>query len=224
MSTVTQILSDIDLRYRNTFTVDQKLVWLNEEQRELFDVLELDSPPYAFTTVADSNEYPFPQDFDVSKIKTVTYQFNDAAHPDYVELDFIRNDDDQYAPIGPWYTIVSNAMFLFVPDGVPADRTVYIYCDSDPDIVTVNTLNVPPSLPNKFQELLKLGTLKRIAAARKDVQMQNNYSNDYEQKIADILWEKKLSEPEWIQPIDTQPKAGNYWGMGSFRYGLPYWR
>jgi hypothetical protein len=105
----------------------------------------------------------------------------------------------------PFYSIISNAMFLYVPDSVPADRVVYIYTDSDPTDVTLATLGASPSLPTKFQEVLKLGVLKRIAMARKDVVMKSNYEADYDQKISEILWARKLAEPEWMQPSD-----GNY--------------
>lgn len=224
MATSQALLNDINLRYRNTFQVAQILVWFNEEQRELFDILEIDSPPYTFQTVEDEHFYPFPDQFDITKIKTVTYQDNTTAQPNYVELDFLRNDDDQYSFYGPWYTIVSNAFYLFVPDKVPGDRNIYIYCDLEPTEVTTANLSSEPSLPTKYQELLKLGVLKRIAMARKDVQMYNNYTGDYEQKIADVLLQKKLSEPNFISVTDEMPSAGNPYGWGSFRWGLPYWR
>lgn len=209
MPTAQQILNDIDLRYRNTFSVAQKLVWMNEEQRELFDVLEIDSPPYAFKTVEGVNFYPLPDDFDVTKIKTVTYQVSDDD-PEWRELPFYRNDDRQFATNGPWYTVVSDAFYLHVPDGVPDNRLVYIYYDKDPTEVTEDNLDHPVDLPAKYHELLKLGVLKRIAAARKDVLMYNNYNADYEQKLADILWLRKMKEPEWNQPIDMMPKLGGF--------------
>lgn len=210
MATSQQILDDVNLRYRNTFTTAQKLVWFNEEQRELFDVLEIDSPPYAFTTVAGENFYPLPTDFDVTKIKTVTYQNDDTADPKWIELPFYRNDDRQVPSSGPWYTIVSDAFYLHVPGGVPENRVVYIYYDKEPAEVTESNINAPPDLPTKYHELLKLGILKRIAAARKDVLMYNNYNADYEQKLADILWLRKMKEPEWNQPIDMMPKLGGF--------------
>ena len=210
MATAQQILDDVNLRYRNTFTTSQILVWFNEEQRELFDILELDSAPYNFTTVADENFYPFPDQFDVTKIKVVTYQTDDSTDPNYVEVPFFRNDDNQKSTYSsPWYTIVSDAFYLYVPDQVPADRTVYIYTDSDPTEVTTSNVSDAPDLPTKYQEILKLGVLKRIAGARKDGLMRNNYDAEYQQKISDILWDKKLKEPEWISPIDMMPKAGN---------------
>jgi hypothetical protein len=223
VATTQQILDDINLRYRNSFTVDQVLVWFNEEQRELFDILELDSPPYTFQTVADENFYPFPDGFEVDKIKTVTFQINDITNPDYVEVPFKRNDDDQYGELAVWYTIVSDSFFLYVPDKVPDGRVVYIYTDRDPAEVTTANLSSTPDLPLRYQELLKLGVLKRIAMARKDVTFYQNYSSTYEQKIADIIWNRKAAEPDWDSVTDEMPRAGNPYGYYSFRYGLPYW-
>lgn len=209
MPTSQDILTDVDLRYRNSFTTAQKLVWFNEEQRELFDILEIDSPPYAFTTVADESFYPFAADFDITKIKTVTYQTDDTDSPNYVEVDPKRNDDNQYAAYGkPWYTVTSDSMYLYIPGGAVNDRNVYVYCDSDPTEVTTSNISSSPDLPTKYQEILKLGILKRIAGARKDILMRNNYDAEYQEKISDVLLLRKMKEPEWIQPVDMLPHAG----------------
>lgn len=204
MATTTEIMADINLRYRNTFTNAQKLVWLNEELRELFDVLEIDSAPYAFDTVKDINIYPFPDELDFTKINVVTIQRNHTSpNPTYQEVPYRGNDDNVYAPDGPWYTIVSNTMYLDYPGGVPDGMTVYIYCDSDPSIVIESTMNLACELPEKYQEILKLGVLKRIAGARKDIVMRNNYDVEYQEKIADVLWSRKLKEPEWVRPTSS---------------------
>lgn len=214
MPTSQEILTDVDLRYRNSFTTAQKLVWFNEEQRELFDILEIDSPPYTFQTMAGENFYPLPRGFDAAKIKVVTYQMDDSADPTYIELEHKRNDNKQYTSYGPWYTIVSDAMYLYVPSSVPDARNVYIYRDADPADVLEGNLGVLPDLPTKYQEILKLGILKRIAGARKDITMRNNYDMEYQQKIDDILLLKKMKEPEWVTPVDVMPRAG-----GRRRYG-----
>ena len=222
MPTSQDILNDVNLLYRNTFTTEQKLVWFNEEQRELFDILELDSPPYAFQTVEGENFYPIPDGFDIEKIKVVTYQNQDTPEPNFDEIHFYRNDDYKNAPYGEtWFTIVSGAFYLFVGGGVPDGRTVYIYSDSDPSEVTQANINLPPDLPVRYHEILKLGLLKRIAMARKDIVFQNNYDADREQKIAEVLWMKKLKEPEWVTPADVMPRIDNNFPWPN---GFPHWR
>jgi hypothetical protein len=179
---------------------------MNEEQRELFDVLEIDSPPYAFTTVLDNNYYPFPAGLDFTKIKVVNIQIADSSpEPTFQEVPMKRNDDNVFAEYKPWYTIISDAMFLYYPGGVPDALPVYIYLDADPTDITEATLSSSPDTPTKYQEILKFGVLKRMAMARKDVVMANNYDASYQEKITEVLWERRLKEPEFVQP--TNPKA-----------------
>lgn len=204
MATVSEILADVNLRYRNSYTNVQKLVWLNEEQRELFDVLEIDSEPYAFTTVADTNFYPFPAGLDFTKIKVVNMQMQDESpDPVFQEVPMKRNDDNVYVNNCPWYTIINDAMYLWYPGDMPDGMAVYIYLDADPTDVTEATLSSAPDLPTKYQELLKLGVLKRMASARKDIVMHNNYDAEYQEKISDVLWTRKLKEPEFVQPTSS---------------------
>lgn len=217
-------MDDVNLLYRNTFSTAQKLVWFNEEQRQLFDILELDSAPYTFTTVEDENFYPFPDQFDKTKIKAVTYQVDDTTDPQYTEIPYAANDPFSPSPYSyPWWSIVSDVFYLYMPDKVIGNRILYIYCEADPTEVTAANMGDNPDLPTKYQEILKLGILKKIAMARKDVVMYNNYTADYEKKITDVLWQKKLDEPNWKQPQDVmpQPQSNNPYGLV---YGWPYWR
>ncbi len=208
MPTRQQILDDVDLRYRSTFTTAQKLVWVNEEERELFEIIEQDSVPYSFELVADTYFYPIPEGVDVDKIKVISVQTNESTtDPSFDELPFKRNDNDQEADEGDyWYTIVEDNFFINVPGGPTTGRNVYIYLDTSPTEWTTSNLSAAPDTPTKYQEVLKLGILKRICAARKDVNMYNNYASEREIKIDDIVWNMKLNEPEWVQPINVLPR------------------
>lgn len=153
----------------------------------------------------DNNYYPFPDGFDETKIKVVSMQINSSSpDPTFREVPFKRTDDNVFAPGGPWYTIISNTMYLDYPGGMPDNVAVYVYCDAEPTEVTEATMNQECELPVKYQEILKLGVLKRIAGARKDIVMRNNYDMEYQEKIADVLWARKLEEPEFVQPTSPQ--------------------
>ncbi|SDJ60576.1 phage adaptor protein [Paenibacillus naphthalenovorans] len=208
MATVQQILNDINLRYRNSFTTEQKIVWMNEEQRELFEILQLDSVPFSFSTVDGNYIYPIPNGVEKDRIKVMTIQVNDADPPDFTEIDYIENDNRQFVPYAQyWYTILENNFYINVPGGPLDDRLVYIYLDQQPEDISPTNLNVELSVPVRYQELLKLGVLKRIAAARKDVIMYNNYLSEHENKIIELEIKMKLQQPEFDSPIDTLPRT-----------------
>lgn len=213
MATLQQLLNDIDLRYRNSFTVAQKLVWMNEEQQELFQIFQFDSAPYAFQLVQGVRFYPIPDEVDIDRIKVITVQVNDGNPPQFRQLDFRRNDDDVEAWINrPWYTIVEKNFYIHLPTETMYEdnRVVYVYHDSPPATITTSDLNKEPSVPVRYQEILKLGVLERIAAARKDVQMKNNYAADKQEKILEMEWRMKMSEPEFVSPTDVNPRIRNH--------------
>lgn len=213
------IINDVDLRYRNTYTVAQKLVWMNEEVNDLFEILQIDSPPINFPLQTSVQFYPIPDDVDIDRIKTVSIQVNDYSDtPDFRQLPFRMNDDNSYSyPSDLYYTIVGES--FFIPNGTVDDRQIYIYMDSQPTEITTSNLNSEPSVPVRYQELLKLGLLKRIAGARKDILMQNNYDAVYQEKIFELEMKMKQSEPEFRAPIDTLPRRGRYrTGNYDYRY------
>lgn len=208
MSTIQQLLDDINLRYRNTFTPAQKIVWMNDVQNDLFEVLEIESVPYGFDTVKSQFIYPIDPEIDIDRIKVMTIQVDDATTPSFEELPYKRNDNNQYANEWDyWYSLVENNFYINIPGGAVNNRAVYIYLDSAATEISVDSLNIEPATPKRYQELLKLGTLKRIAAARKDTLMRNNYDAEYQEKLDDVQWKMKMAEPEWITPIDVLPKS-----------------
>ncbi|MEO3947622.1 hypothetical protein [Gorillibacterium sp. CAU 1737] len=205
MSIVQTLLADIKLRYRHTFTDAQVLVWMNEEKRELYEILQKDSSPYALQTLEGVSFYPLPEIDEIEKIKVVTLQVNDQPQARFQEVPFKRNDDNVDAYVGTlWYTIINDGMYINIPGGAKDDRYIYIYCDeSSEDILAVTD---DSGIPKKWEEVLKLGTLKRIALARKDIEMSNNYDLERESKIADFEWQMKMSEPEFVTPVSTLPR------------------
>lgn len=204
MATIQQLLDDVNLRYRNTFTIPQKLVWMNEEQRDLFDILQIESAPFLLTMTAGLSVYPIPSEIEVQRIKTISIQASDS---EYIPLPFKRNDDNEVASETEyWYTVVGEVFFFHVPGGAIEGRSIYIYHDKKPTEISDTALGEEPDTPKKYQEILKLGTLERIAAARKDIGMKNNFASEKEQRIADVLWDMKMNEPEFSSAMNVLPR------------------
>jgi hypothetical protein len=219
MATSQAIMDDVNLRYRNTFTTPQKLVWMNEEQSELFEILELDSAPVSFPLITNVRFYPIPTGVDIDRIKTMSIQVNDDPNtPEFRQLPFRENDDNSYTYVPDlYYSIVGES--FFIPNGTIDDRQIYIYMDSQPTVITTSNLNDEPSVPVRYQEILKIGMLKRIASARKDTLMRNNYDADYQEKIIELEMKMKQQTPEFQTPIDVLPRNGRYrTGRYDYRY------
>jgi len=206
MASIQSLLDDINLRYRNTFTPTQKIVWMNDEQSELFEILEIDSVPYGFITVVNQFLYPIDTEIDVDRIKQLTIQISDT---NFSDLPFKRTtdevDESEY-----WYTLVERNFYVNVPGGAITNRAVYIYMDIQPVLITEIALTVEPSIPLRYQEILKYGVLKRIAMARKDVIMANNYDATYQQMILDMEWKMKMNTPDFPTAINVMPLKGRY--------------
>lgn len=208
-TTATTLLIDIDLRYRNTYTENQKCTWMNDEQNEIFNLFKLDIGTVNFPLVATVQFYAIPLVInDIDQIRTATVQINDdATFPEFIQLDYVRDGNSVRADVNAyWYTIIGDELFINIPGGAVTDRQVYFYLDGAAEAITSGTSIV--SVPRKYVEILKLGTLKRIAGARKDIQMYNNYNNERMQIIDDMLWTATLSEPEFTSPADVLPRAG----------------
>lgn len=221
MATIQAILDDVNLRYRNTYTTSQKLVWMNEEQSELFEILEIDSAPVSFPLQTDVRFYPIPIGIDIDRIKTISIQVNDDPNtPEFRQLPFRMNDDNSYTYVADlYYSIVGES--FFIPNGTIDDRQIYIYMDSQPTLITTSNLNNEPSVPVRYQEILKIGMLKRIASARKDTLMRNNYDADYQEKITDLEFKMKQQTPEFQTPIDVLPRNRH---CRTERYDYRYFR
>ena len=205
MTIVSDLLPDIDLRYRNTFTPSQKAIWMNDEQNDIFNTFKIDIGPVNFPLQTGVQFYQLPVTVEyIEQIRTVTMQVSsNQTYPEFAELPYRRDDDGVLADCGYWYTLVGqDTVFINIPPTATVDDyQVYMYIDGAAYQITDETSAV--SVPRKYQEILKLGTLKRIAAARKDVQMYNNYDVQRNEIIQDMLWNTIVNEPNWITPVST---------------------
>lgn len=209
MSKIQDIFADVLLRYRHTFSNAQLIVWYNDIMIQMFEQLEIDSEPFGFLLVEGQNYYPIPTGVDVNKIKVMTIQTNDGDPPVFEEIPFFRNDNNQMSDVaGVWCTIIGDTFFINAP--IVQDRMVFIFMDRTPLSVTVGDLGEYSELPYKYEGLLKLRLLQRVAEARKDVTFANNFKMVADEMEEDYVWSSKMNEPEFTPAVDMMPKAGRY--------------
>ncbi len=209
MPTVQQLLLDVNLRYRNTFTDAQKVTWMNYIQRQIFQTVRHEAAPFDFTLVSGQAYYPLPSDCDVKGIELVTLQVDSdtGTSADYEQLDYRRkeelsNKEDKF------YSIANGNIYINpLPNTTTAGRKVYIYYTKRPAALSDANLSAVPDLEEDFHELLAYGVLEKIAEARKDVAMKNNFATSFAELFANYDEQYSMTDPEFVQPIDVLPRA-----------------
>ncbi len=199
------LLADINLRYRNTFTEAQKLVWMNDEQNDIFQSFKIERDPVPVSLVTGSKLYLRPPEIKyIEQVRAATLQLNTSGNESaFVDLTYRRNMNDVGANLMPWYTFLgSDKMYINVPNTDLTDRTAYFFIDAYADPITDGDTVL--SVPDKYMEIMKYGVLRRIAEARKDIVMVNNYTGSRDEIIDNMLWSEVTSEPEWVVPTSTQ--------------------
>ncbi|OZB90059.1 hypothetical protein [Paenibacillus sp. XY044] len=212
-----ELLPDINLRYRNTFTDTQKYGWMNDEQNDIFNNFKIERDPVPIPLVTGSKLYYRPDELKyIDQVRAATIQINaDKDNPVFDDLPYYRDFNNVVAEYSPWYTFLgSDKIYINVPNADLTGRYVYFFLDASPSPIVDGTSQI--SVPDKYLEILKYGVLRRIAEARKDIVMVSNYANSREELINDFLWKEVTDEPEWITPIDVMPRAGNH--------GCRWWR
>jgi hypothetical protein len=200
-----ELLPDINLRYRNTFTDAQKISWMNDEQNDIFKMFKIERDPVPVPLVTGSKLYLRPQEIKyIDQVRAATIQVNsDQSNPQFIDLPFYRDFNKVGADLSPWYTFLGpDKIYINVPNTDLTSRYVYFFVDATPEPIKDGSSQV--SVPDKYMEIMKYGVLRRIAEARKDIVMVNNYTNSREELINDILWTEVTNEPEWVQPTSSQ--------------------
>lgn len=214
------LLTDIDLRYRNSFTVGQKCVWMNDEQNDIFTQFKIDIGPVNFPLITGVYFYSLPSTIEyVEQIRAATIQINDDEdNPVFIPLPYRRNGVGVLGDLDYWYTLNGQgSVYINIPAIDVDDRQVYFYLDGAADPIVDG--NSPVSVPTKYLEILKLGTLTRIAAARKDIVMRNNFDLERQEKIADMVWTTYTNQPEFVRPVNTLPVRGRFGSRGYITNG-----
>lgn len=209
MSTVQALLDDINLRYRNTFTTDQLVKWMDMVQRQIFQDVKHEAPPYNFTTLSGVQSYGLPNDCDPMGVKVISIETKTGSGK-YNPLDFIRfGSNELVSDRQEFYTIVTGGLFLSpAPTDQTAGRNVFVYYNKRPAAISSSDLMMIPDLNEDYHELLVWGTLERIAAARKDSDSKTNYANEFTALYQKYRDQYDNEQPEYNVTKDKLPRRG----------------
>lgn len=205
MPTIQEIIDEVDLTYRNTYTPEQKIKWMDAVQRQIFQVVPKESPPYVFTTVAGFSFYALPEDCDRFGIKEVTIE-RAAGTEKYDTLPYISIESNQeIGETSKFYSVLQDQILINpLPNADSEGKKVYVIYNHRP--AQLNDPDSIPELEEDFHELLTLGVLERVARARGEIEDKNNFANDYNLLFRQYKEIYKLRQPEYYKINDVLPR------------------
>lgn len=208
MPTVTELLTTINLEYRNTYTDAQKVSWMNTVQDQIFQRVRHEAEPFTFTTISGESYYALPSDCDKKGIKQVAIETK-ASSGDYDTLRYVSVESDEYFSENDEFYSVEGTSNLFlnpVPTATDAGKKVYIYYNKRPAELSSASLSVTPDLEENFHELLILGVIERIARAQREHEDKQEYERDFNALLREYINQYKLQAPEYVKTKDVMPR------------------
>lgn len=208
MPTVQQILDKVNL-YRNSYATSVKVDWMDTLQKQIFQDVPHEAPPYTFTTLSGNAFYALPSDCDPMGAKTLTIETGVGTER-YKTLRFIANNSTE--KVGDWdefYTIQGNENIFLnpEPDDDTAGRKVYLVYNKRPAALSSSTegLAATPDLEEDFHELLELGVKIRIARERGEEEDQFRFQRDFDRLYQMYVKRYKFNFPKYPRTIDVMP-------------------
>lgn len=173
MLTIEKIIEEADLRVPNAFSTPDKVDWLNEVNREFFDVVKI--PALAsFTTEAATADYPLENDVrskNITKVMVGNSIYRSMLYEDV-------NPGHNYFT----FDDVAGAITL-EPQPATGKKGIATYNKIGTTNFISTTLTVNPDAPEEYHWLYILGLCERMAKAMNDVTLANNYANDYRNNL-----------------------------------------
>lgn len=173
---LSEILEDADLLAPNSFSIAQKVKWLNQTQRQLYRDYPLWNKVYSFSVTGGKSVYPIPSDCQQDGIEAVVIGQSEYAYAGLVGSTEYRN-----------YSLVDEKLNLYPIPNDSAQGKVY-YRPSPVDL-TSSDLEAVPSFPEDYHEILSLGIAYRMAARIQDYKL----STEIEARFRNLANEARLN-------------------------------
>ena len=182
--TAQEILNDIDDRYPNIFTDEQKTRWLNIAITDLYKVLgeedimeTLTVADQPFYFLADVDEDLLQIEFELIRAVTV----NDVEYRP-------KNITDNREP-NIYYKVADEYLGIY-PTPKTAGQKIYIHYKKRPVEIVYTVLTVIPEVSEDHYEILKYGVMVIMAESLDDIIKRNNFSNEFNARLQDALQDR----------------------------------
>jgi hypothetical protein len=199
MSTLRQLLADIDTRLPNGIAQASKVRWLNNAQNEVWRWVA-STEMYTFNTVSTDYLYTLTTNIRLDEIQAVRVSnstVNDGTE-DYFAYQFCGVD--QPLVDCSWYTGMGEHQLGLYPLPDESGYRVQVTYRQYPAQLTTDLLDNALTIDEEYEELLATRCMEIIAKAGNapDVGLGNNYEMDYKERLKSLkmdYYKKRQRQP-----------------------------
>lgn len=202
--TVRQIIADIDRRYPNTYSNEDKIAWINDTIRQIYVDISV-SEFYSFNTRKGERLYVLPEDCDMRNIKSVEISEKPKKdsledYGNFHELHFSLKDKDMFAQS---YYDAMNGLIGLYPTPKESGYKINIYYRKIPKMIT--DLDDYLELDDQYTDLVKYNVIAIIAMSghNPDIDIANEYILLYNNLVAEANQARFENEPQYLVVKDA---------------------
>lgn len=195
-TTIRQVIADIDRRFPNTYTNEDKIFWINDSMKQIFTDLAIPEF-YSFGTIRGQNLYVLPDNCTMENIKNVEMSENakSSTNEDYGNfrsLRFALRDKNMYERS---YFDATNGMIGLYPTPEKSGYKINIYYNKRPKMIT--SLDDYIELDDRYASLITYLVIRIIAMSghNPDTEIANQYTLEYNTLIQEAR-EAKYEEQQ----------------------------
>jgi hypothetical protein len=181
MSTVQEILTDIDVRIPNSFTNAQKIGWINEILLQIYKYMNSDEKEMCtFLTVLDQLTYLLPLNLTLDEIITVSISNETTISSDTVFTVYEFKGPNEELNGNNYFDALNGLIGIYpIPD--TTGYTVNILYEKKPDLLSATALTAIPGIDEKYHNILTFYCCNVIAKSGNNpkVTLSNNYAVDF---------------------------------------------
>ena len=196
--TAKQIIQDIDRRYPNTYTENDKITWINDTLRQIYTDIAVKAF-YKFSTIKGRNLYTLPADCEIANVKSVemSEKAKTGSNDDlgnFKELRFSLRDKYMYKP--SYYDGLAGLIGLY-PTPNASGHVINVYYNKRPKMIT--SLDDYIELDERYVNLVTYNVISIIAMSghNPDIDVANEYILLYNNLVQDANQTRFEDQPTY---------------------------
>ena len=205
-TTAKQLIEDIDRRFPNTYSTDDKIVWINDTMKQIYKDLAIQDF-YSFMTIKNHKLYTLPANCSIDNIKNVekserAITVDNRDYGNFKSLKSSLRDQVMYEP--SYYDGTEGTIGLYpIPDG---SYKINVYYNKKPKMIT--NLDDYIEIDDRYTDLVKYNVLSIIAMSghNPDIEIANQYILLYNNLIQEAN-QSKYEEQQKYPIIRDEQRA-----------------